>query len=126
MTHQSTIKSTGKPDNKRSSARPRLAIVTVRDKIERALRNAQSAHLDQADLRALVEADALNFISSKASKEIAKWLADGVQTQFQPDRSGSSGAKIAKSGDRLVRWRRHGTDTPSPPPLDGHLWRSSR
>ena len=74
------------------------AMVAVRDKLERALRNAQSAHLDQKDLRALIAGGVLDFISSLASKEIAKCLEDEVRQPSGPVNSGSNGETTAVFG----------------------------
>jgi len=82
----------------RPSRRPTLPIVTVRDKLERAFRNAQSAHLDQQDLHALIKSGVFEFISTVAAKEIAKCLEDEAHRPFGPAHSGSNGEKIAKFG----------------------------
>lgn len=83
----------------RSSRRLRPPLITVRDKIERALRNAKGAHFNFVEVRALVEAQVFEFICNQASKEIAKCLEEEVvPLASRPDRSGSNGAKTGKSG----------------------------
>ena len=82
----------------RRPRRHRPSLVTVRDKIERALRNGQGAHFNLNEVRALVEAQVFEFICNQASKEIAKCLDEVSNRAFKPDHSGSNGATSEEYG----------------------------
>lgn len=98
MTYQTDINGAQNVPVTSQSLRPKTAMVSVRNKLERAARNRQCAHLDQNDLHALASSGVLELISVLAAKEIAECLEHVKHHESGLDHTGSNGARNEKSG----------------------------